>query len=34
MDVVRQIEGSTTGQRDGMGDVPLEDVVIQKIQVD
>ena len=34
MDVVRQIEGSTTGQRDGMGDVPLEDVEIQKIQVD
>lgn len=34
LDVVRQIEGSTTGQRDGMGDVPLEDVVIQKVEVE
>ncbi|MGB0577334.1 MAG: peptidylprolyl isomerase [Alphaproteobacteria bacterium] len=34
LDVVRQIEGSTTGQRDGMGDMPLEDVVIQKVEVE
>lgn len=34
LDVVRQIEGSTTGQKGGMGDVPLEDVIIQKVEVD
>ena len=34
LDVVRQIEGSTTGQVGGMGDVPLEDVVIQKVEVE
>ncbi len=34
LDVVRQIEGSTTGQKGGMGDVPLEDVVIQKVEVE
>lgn len=34
LDVVRQIEGSTTGQSGGMGDVPTEDVVIQKVEVE
>ncbi len=34
LDVVRQIEGSTTGQSNGMGDVPIEDVVIQKVEVE
>lgn len=34
LEVVRQIEGSTTGQSGGMGDVPLEDVVIQKVEVE
>ena len=34
LDVVRQIEGSTTGQSNGMGDVPTEDVVIQKVEVE
>ena len=34
MEVVRQIEGVQTGQRDGMGDVPMEDVVIKKIEIE
>ena len=34
LDVVRQIEGSATGQSGGMGDVPLDDVVIQKIEIE
>ena len=34
MEVVRQIEGAQTGQRDGMGDVTLQDVVIQKIEIE
>ncbi|MBK19939.1 MAG: cyclophilin [Rhodospirillaceae bacterium] len=34
MEVVRQIEGVQTGQLSGMGDVPLEEVVIEKVEVE
>ena len=32
MDVVRKIESSATGQKNGFGDVPVEDVIIEKIE--
>lgn len=34
MDVVRSIEGVATGNSGSFGDVPLDDVVIQKVEVD
>jgi len=32
MDVVRKIEATPTGQKSGFGDVPVEDVIIEKIE--
>ncbi len=32
MDVVRKIEASPTGQKNGFGDVPVRDVIIEKIE--
>jgi cyclophilin family peptidyl-prolyl cis-trans isomerase len=34
MDVVRSIEGVATGNTGGFGDVPVDDVVIQKVEAD
>jgi peptidyl-prolyl cis-trans isomerase B (cyclophilin B) len=33
MDVVEKIKGVATGNRSGHGDVPLEDVIIEKAEV-
>ena len=32
MDAVRKIEASPTGQKNGFGDVPVQDVIIEKIE--
>ena len=34
MDVVRKIEATPTGQKGSFGDVPVEDVIIEKIEVE